>query len=385
MTAGVMPSSAPLRIGLVEFYGVGGTADYTDCLAQALAARGHRVAVVTSSLFEPLESTPSFQVMPVFRYRSSESKATKALRFAGALGAAGEALQSLRPDVIHAQGTVLPLVERRFYRRLSGSARVCTVHDVEGHEWRPWRGSYRRHYGAFDRLVCHSQTSGAWLRTLLPDAPVTIIPHGRYTPLATSPPSSDAARAALGLPTDAQVVLLFGFLRRYKGVELFLDALRIARRDAPGVIGLIAGRPLYDVSALRRATEREHLPVRWDLRFIPRSEIGGYFAAADVVALPYRGTSDSGMIELAAAFRRPVVATSVGGLGEAFKRYGLGAVVPPDDAAALARAMARRYSGTPSSEPDCVSWAYVAARTESLYRELVTPALDAAASNGSVR
>jgi D-inositol-3-phosphate glycosyltransferase len=383
VTTGAMTSNGPLRIGLVEFYGVGGTADYTDCLAQALAARGHQVAVVTSSLFEPLESIPSFQVMPVFRYRSSDSKASKALRFAQALGAAGKALQSFRPDVIHAQGTVIPIVERRFYRRLSGSARVCTVHDVQGHEWRPWRGSYLRHYRAFDSLVCHSHASRAWLRTLLPDAPVTIIPHGRYTPLATTPPSSGAARAALGLPSDAQVVLLFGFLRRYKGVELFLEALRLAQRDAPGVIGVIAGKPLYDVTALRRAAEREHLPVRWDLRFIPRSEIGGYFAAADVVALPYRGTTDSGMIELAAAFRRPVVTTSVGGLGEAFMRYGVGAVVPPDDAAALARAMARRYSGEPSTDAESMSWEQVAVRTESLYRDLVIAGMPPARSNGS--
>lgn len=383
MTAGGMTPTGPLRVGLVEFYGVGGTADYTDCLAQALAARGHQVAVVTSSLFEPLEPTPSYQVMPVYKYRTAESKPRKAIRLALSLTAADKALQSFRPDVVHAQGTVMPIVERRFYRRLSSAARVCTVHDVQGHEWRPWLGSYTRHYRAFDTLVCHSHASGQRLSDLLPEASVTIIPHGRYTPLATTLPSHDAARAALGLPSDAHVVLLFGFLRRYKGVELFLDALRLAKRDAPGTVGLIAGRPLYDITAIRRASEREHLPVRWDLRFIPRSELGRYFAAADVVALPYRGTSDSGMIELAAAFRRPVVATNVGGLGEAFGRYGIGALVPPDDAPALARAMTRSYRPEPSPDSASISWEEVAARTEALYRHLITPKTAPARSNGS--
>jgi D-inositol-3-phosphate glycosyltransferase len=382
MTTGVVSQTRRLRIGLVEFYGVGGTADYTDCLAQALAARGHRVAVVTSSLFEPIEPIPSFQVMPVYRYQTSESKPRKAIRLALSLRAADKAMQSFRPDVVHAQGTVMPIAERQFYRRLSGSARVCTVHDVQGHEWRPWLGSYTRHYRAFDTLVCHSHASRQRLRDLLPDATVTIIPHGRYAPLATTLPSSDAARAALGLPSDAHVVLLFGFLRRYKGLELFLDALRLAKLDGSRVIGLIAGRPLYDITAVRLASERDHLPVRWDLRFIPRSELGRYFAAADVVALPYRGTSDSGMIELAAAFRRPVVTTGVGGLGEAFGRYGIGAVVPPDDAQALARAMTRRYTTEPSSDTASISWEQVAARTEALYRGLITPKTPPAWPNG---
>ncbi len=371
MTEGGATLIGPMRIGLVEFYGVGGTADYTDCLAQALAARGHRVALVTSCLFEPLELIPSFQVMPVYRYRTSESKPRKAIELALSLRAADRALQSFRPDVVHAQGTVMPMSERRFYRRLSPAARVCTVHDVQGHEWRPWLGSYTRHYRAFDTLVCHSHASRQQLRKLLPHASVTIIPHGRYAPLATTLPSSDAARAALGLPNDAHVVLLFGFLRRYKGLELFLDALRIATVDGSKVVGLIAGRPLYDITPARRSSERDGLPIRWDLRFIPRSELGTYFAAADVVALPYRDTSDSGMIELAAAFGRPVVTTMVGGLGEAFGRYGIGDVVPPDDAPALARAMTRHYTAGAESDTTSISWDQVAARTEALYRSLI--------------
>jgi D-inositol-3-phosphate glycosyltransferase len=383
MTTAAMTPTGPLRIGLVEFYGVGGTADYTDCLAQALAARGHHVAVITSSLFEPLESTPSFDVMPVFRYRNTESKPRKAIRLARSLGAAGKALRAFRPDVVHAQGTVMPIVERQFYPRISSSARVCTVHDVQGHEWRPWLGSYSRYYRGFDALVCHSQASRQRLRDLLPGTSVTVIPHGRYTPLASTLPTADAARADLNLPNDAHVVLLFGFLRRYKGVELFLEAMRLVQRSAPGVIGVIAGRPLYDVTAMRRASEREHLPVRWDLRFIPRSEISRYFAAADVVALPYRGTSDSGMIELAAAFRKPVVTTSVGGLGEAFTRYGVGALVPPDDPSALALAMARRYPSDPAPDDASASWEQVAIRHESLYRDLIKTSTARARSNGS--
>jgi glycosyltransferase involved in cell wall biosynthesis len=354
----------------VEFYGVGGTADYTNCLATALAERGHDVAIVSSTLFESLEDRPDFRIMKVFQYRPSQPKVYKAVKLAGSLGVARRVLRRFQPDVVHAQGAVIPVIERSLYRGLHPAVRVCTVHDVEGHERRHWLGSFARFYAGFDALICHSSSSQERIQAVLPGVPVSMIPHGRYTPLAVRQHERSEARALLHIPEDARVALMFGFIRPYKGLDLFLDAVGLASRSEPTVLGVVAGRPLYDISASRRAADRRGIPVRWDLGFIPRDDVASYFAAADVVALPYVETSDSGVIELAAAFGRPVVVTSAGGMAEAFERYGVGRLVPPADAAALADAMVRSYDNTACS-PVLNSWENVATRTEALYRDLL--------------
>jgi glycosyltransferase involved in cell wall biosynthesis len=361
----------------VEFYGVGGTADYTNCLARALAQRGHDVAVVTSSLFEPLEERPEFRIMRVFQYRPSQPKVYKAVKLAGSLGVTRRVLRRFQPDVVHAQGAVIPVIERSLYRGLHPAVRVCTVHDVEGHERRHWLGSFARFYAGFDALICHSSSSQERIRAVLPGVSVSMIPHGRYTPLAVRQHERSEARALLHIPEGARVALMFGFIRPYKGLDLFLDAVGLASRSDPTVLGVVAGRPLYDVSASRRAADRRGIPVRWDLGFIPRDDVASYFAAADVVALPYVETSDSGVIELAAAFGRPVVVTSAGGMAEAFERYGVGRLVPSGDVAALAEAMLGSYDPA-SGSPVLNSWESVATRTESLYRDLLAGAVCAA-------
>jgi glycosyltransferase involved in cell wall biosynthesis len=319
----------------------------------------------------------------VFRYESSEPKLRKALGLARAMAPARSALRGFRPDVVHAQGAVMPSVERSLYRRTRAAKRVCTVHDVEGHEWRPWLGSLTRFYAGFDALICHSHSSQQRLLRAVPGTPVTVVPHGRYTPLTAAPPDRTGARAALGVADGARVVLAFGFIRPYKGLDLLLDALRLARQREPAIQLLVAGRPLYDIDEVRRAAERDGLPVRWDLRFIPRDEMGRYFAAADVVALPYVDTSDSGVIELAAAFGRPVVAAAAGGLGEAFSRYGHGALVPPRDVAALAGALVAEYEPAAAYDPVDTSWDAVAERTEALYHRLRGSRAAAFATSGA--
>src|SRR5207247_905062 len=267
--------ATPARVALVEFFGIGGTADYTDCLARALAGRGIEVAVVTSSLFEPLLPDPPYEIVRPFVYTSAQPKPRKAMQLARALDPARDFLEHFQPDVVHAQGTVLPVIERFLYRGL-GMATVCTVHDARAHERRPWLGSFSGFYGGFDRLICHSEST------------------------------------------------------KHKVIQA--------------------------------------LPVAWHLRFIAKDDIATFFAAADVVALPYTDTSDSGAFELAAAFRKPVVVTNAGGLGEAFARYRYGALVEERSAPAVARALMGPYPPAPPPSGDN-SWEAVAAQTETTYQE----------------
>ena len=359
--------ATPARVALVEFFGIGGTADYTDCLARALAGRGIEVAVVTSSLFEPLLPDPPYEIVRPFVYTSAQPKPRKAMQLARALDPARDFLERFRPDVVHAQGTVLPVIERFLYRGLATTT-VCTVHDARAHERRPWLGSFSGFYGGFDRLICHSESTKQKVLVALPGARIDVVPHGVYSPLATALPDGAAAREQLQLPPRSRVALFFGFIRRYKGLDLFLDSLQVARAEGHDLIGLVAGRPLYDVGQRMERARRDGVPVAWHLRFIPKEDIATFFAAADVVALPYVDTSDSGAFELAAAFRKPVVVTNAGGLAEAFARYGYGALVPERSAPAVAHALMGPYPPAPPPRGDN-SWAAVAARTEATYKE----------------
>jgi len=360
-------SLKPRRVALVEFFGVGGTADYTDCLARALAANGMTVAVVTSSLFEPLRPDSPYEIVRPFTYASAQPKARKAMQLARALDPARDFLERFQPDVVHAQGTVLPVIERFLYRGLR-AVTVCTVHDARAHERRPWLGSFSGFYGGFDWLICHSESTRQKVQTSLPTARIDVVPHGRYTQLVTALPDQAAARRELQLPARSRVALFFGFIRRYKGLDLFLESVQFAQREGHDLVGLVAGRPLYDIERRVEQARRQGVPVAWHLRFIAREEIATFFAAADVVALPYIDTSDSGAFELAAAFGKPVVVTNAGGLAEAFARYGNGAVVSERTAPAVARALLERYPA-PRPSRDDNTWEAVAARTESIYRE----------------
>jgi len=352
----------------LEWFGLGGTADYTECLARALAQKGDEVLVVTSTAFRASDTSPEFSTACVFDYSPNHAKARKAMQLGVGLLRARKVIEGFKPDVVHVQGTILPLLEGAFHRTLGSFATVCTVHDVVGHEHRPWLGSYERFYAKFDCLICHSETSARQLRKRLAGVPSRVIPHGSYEFLAGSETTKEGARQRLNIPLDARVVLLFGFIRRYKGLDLLLDALMLAKRNERPMLALVAGRPLYNISASVERARRDELAVIWHPSYIPREDIGLFFSASDIVVLPYLDTSDSGAFELAVAYGKPVVVTAAGGLAEAFDTYRFGAVVPRNNASLLATALGRDYVRGANTRNN--SWTAVADSTRAVYRDV---------------
>ena len=140
-------------------------------------------------------------------------------------------------------------------------------------------------------------------------------------------PTRDEARKRLGV--SGNVALFFGHIRPFKGLDIALDAWRQLKSEATL---LVAGEKWWN------AMDEKQPNVRFDLRFIPDAEIAAYFAAADVVLAPYRSEAQSGVALTAFHFARPVIATAVGGLPEIIDRRN-GILVPPEDPAALARAV----------------------------------------------
>jgi glycosyltransferase involved in cell wall biosynthesis len=189
-----------------------------------------------------------------------------------------------------------------------------------------------------------------------------------------------AARAELDLPPGAPLVLFFGHVRPYKGLGVLLDALPAIVHREPAVRLVVAG-PVAGggrgVAALRRSVARRGMGEWVALRpgYVPHERVDDYFAAADVVALPYRATDDSAVLATARGHGRAVVASAVGGLPEALASGG-GILVPPRDPVALADAVLRlltdpaerrRLEAEALAAARSWTWADAAARTREVY------------------
>jgi len=147
-------------------------------------------------------------------------------------------------------------------------------------------------------------------------------------------PTREAARAALAL--HGNVALSFGHVRPYKGVDIAFNAWRLLKTD---VTLVVAGEVWWKNEGEYRRLAQGLDNVRLDFRFIPDAEIANYFAATDVVLAPYRIEAQSGVALTAFHFERPVIASTVGGLPEIVEDGVNGLLIPPEDPAALARAI----------------------------------------------
>ncbi|GEK80753.1 glycosyltransferase [Agrococcus baldri] len=208
---------------------------------------------------------------------------------------------------------------RRMIRRAQqqGAHLVWTVHNVLPHgakHARVERGIHRFLAGAADRIhVMHPDTAAlAAPHYALPADRVRHIPHPSY--VGAVPPAADrtAARERLGIAEGALAVLFLGQMRAYKGVLELIHAAGEAAEHRPLVL-LLAGNATADETAAIDAALAAHprLTAVRHLRFVDDAELPGWFAAADLVALPYRDILNSGSVLLAATYGAPVLLPAV--------------------------------------------------------------------------
>jgi glycosyltransferase involved in cell wall biosynthesis len=190
-----------------------------------------------------------------------------------------------------------------------------------------------------DLLIAHWQGDADRLQEWFPGRRVLRLFHPLYDDFPPPPePGRAEARRRLQLPEESKILLFFGLVRPYKGLETLLQAsvqLSLAGNEHHLVIAgeFYQPRKKYE-PLLTELSDRGHLTLRD--RFIPNEKVTSYFAAADVVVLPYRDATQSGIVPLAYACGRGVVASQVGGLAEVVQEAVSGVLVPPGDPAALA-------------------------------------------------
>ncbi|MEO8966242.1 MAG: glycosyltransferase family 4 protein [Solirubrobacteraceae bacterium] len=355
------------------------TPPYDRALCAALARAGAEVELVTSRFaYGDVPAADGYAVSERFYRRAVGAPASRLRRMTKLAAHVPEMVAYRRAatrqaDVVHFQWLTLPWLDGAL---LPDRPLVLTAHDLLPREPRPGQVSaQRRLLARMDALVVHSRYGRERLVAQAGVAPekVTVIPHGAFTDLAALEPAPLAPELAA---VPGPVVLFFGLLRPYKG----LDTLLRAWRRVTGAELWIAGRPRMDIAPLRRLAGPG---VRFIPRFVPDAELAALFRRADVVVLPYARTErfdQSGVLATALAFGRPTVVTDIGGFGEV-AAAGAARLVAPGDPVALGDALAELIGDGVAREALAAaargaaagpfSWDEAARQTLALYARLV--------------
>jgi len=230
-------------------------------------------------------------------------------------------------------------------------------------------------FAVADHFVVMSDAVKKDLLSIKPDAKYVYSPHPLYDIFGTATDPGEA-RKTLGL--SGPVILFFGFVRHYKGLDILLDAMpRILEKVKLTLV--VAGefyeeRVAFD-EQIARLGIGEH--VRLMDRFIANEEVAGIFSASDALVLPYRSATQSGITQIAYVFGTPVIATTVGGLPEVVTDGETGILVQPEDPGAVADAVIRffkeggaeKYRAAIDREKRRFSWEAIVEAIEGLAEE----------------
>jgi glycosyltransferase involved in cell wall biosynthesis len=226
------------------------------------------------------------------------------------------------------------------YLKKRGIRIVAIAHNAKSHEKRPAEAMLARFFfKACDGILVLSKSVHTDLIDLDIEKPIIQTGHPVYD-IFGPPVSQKAARQALGFSFEERLLLFFGFIRRYKGLQTLLKAMPLVLKELKLKL-IVAGefygdkQEYFDI-VKQGGIEKE--VVFYD-DYIPEDKVALYFCAADLVVQPYVSASQSGVAQIAYHFEKPIIVTDVGGLAEIVPHNKAGFVVPPENPAELARAI----------------------------------------------
>ncbi|MFY7651617.1 MAG: glycosyltransferase [Chitinophagaceae bacterium] len=224
-------------------------------------------------------------------------------------------------------GTIL-----RFAKWNKTTKIVCIADNVIPHEKRIGDTLFTQYFTKVPHaFVTMSEKVMADLRKFS-QKPASVVVHPLYDNFGEKLNKADA-RKQLGLAIDEQIILFFGFIRGYKGLDLLLKAMNQLKKLSSSPIKLlIAGEFYEDRTIYDTIIKEEHIEDLLYLRtdFIPDSEVKYYLSAADFVIQPYKNATQSGVTPLAYHFEVPMLVTNVGGLAAMVPNNKVGQVVEPN-------------------------------------------------------
>ncbi len=367
-----------MQLWVVEFAGKGGLIHYAYQLCRALADQGIHVTLVTDVHYE-LESLPhsNFRLAKWLKLWDPKPDRDAGLIYRK-LRRLLRAMLHLRAWVrLFQQGRrqkpdIILLGDIRFQLDLLGLmllrhtgiplADIC--HNIErfncsGDEAGSFnthglsRKVYQRIYRQFDTIYVHNISNQRRLLNLfsLPSTQISVIPHGDerlFAELHDPGLSGAQIRSSLGLTSQHKVILLFGSLATYKGVDLLIDAFANITQQQPLARLLIAGSPLagFDLSVYQQQIDTLGINqlVQIEPRYIPSDAVAGWMEMADIAVFPYRAISQSGALMVAMTFGVASIVTRTGTLPEYVSTGPAGLVVDPENCQQLTEALEQLLS-----------------------------------------
>jgi len=270
----------------------------------------------------------------------------------------GNRIRHERPDIVvvrywipfmgPALGTILKRVRRNKHTKI-----VCIADNIVPHEHRPGDSAFTRYFlKKCDAFITMSDKVMNDLRKFVKDKPAKLVHHPLYDNFGEIISKSEA-KEKLKIKNEELIILFFGFIRKYKGLDILLDAMKILKENPISIaIGtqisnlklLIAGEFYEDEKPYLEQINRLGIHDGVILRtgFIPDSEVRYYLCSADAVIQPYRNATQSGVTPLAYYFERPMIVTNVGGLPSLVPNEKAGLVTEPT-AQSIANAIVRFY------------------------------------------
>ena len=328
----------------------GGLATFNQRLAEEFIKEGNDCSIVSFSL-----QYPAFLFPGTTQY--STDPAPSGIKISSMINSinplnwvkVGRKLRQESPDIIvvrywlpfmgPALGTILRLVKKNRHTRI-----ICIADNVKPHEKRPGDKAFTRYFlKACDGFVTMSEKVKTDLFEFETKKPVELIQHPLYDNFGDKI-SKEEARRHLGIDIQDKIILFFGFIRQYKGLDLLLKAMAEKELQNQDIKLLIAGEFYEDPKQYMDLIQEYKLQDKVILKteFIPDSQVKYYLCAADCVVQPYRNATQSGVTPLAYHFEKPMVVTNVGGLPSLVPHERSGLVCEPDPAS-IAQAITRFY------------------------------------------
>ncbi len=322
----------------------GGMSTFNERLAKAFMDAGHKVTIYTFSL-----QYPSFLFPGSSQYSTEAAPENLDIKVlinsVNPLNwiSVGNRLKKEMADLVIVRywlpfmgpcfGTILRIAKTNQHSKV-----VCIADNVIPHEKRFGDVAFTKYFiKPVDAFVTMSEKVLQDLLQFNNKKPALFIPHPLYDNFGDKIPK-EAARENLNIDKSEKIILFFGFIRKYKGLDILFEAMALLRNKIPGLKLLVAGE-FYDDQKLYQ-DQVDALGIRDMLilrtNFIPDSEIKNFLCAADLVVQPYRNATQSGVTPLAYHFEVPMIVTNVGGLA---------AMVPHDVAGLVAEPTAKSIAG----------------------------------------
>lgn len=318
----------------------GGLASYDERLSREFLARGYQTSIYTFSYQYPsflFPGTTQYSTEPAPEGISIKVKINSINPFNWIK--IGNELKKLQPDFIVVRywlpfmgpclGTILRRVKQNNYTKI-----ICIADNIIPHEKRPGDTAFTKYFlKPIDGFITMSEKVLGDLKQFASGKPAQFVPHPLYDNFGKII-TKEEAREKLQINNDDKVLLFFGFIRRYKGLDILLQAMKVLHQKSStrNIKLLVAGEFYEDeknyLSQINDPQIKDNLLMH--THFIPDSMVKYYMCAADCVIQPYRNATQSGVTPLSYHFEKPMIVTNVGGLPSMVPDRKVGLVAEPD-------------------------------------------------------